>query len=58
MLLFERFYYQAHPIISQRYEAVNFFLIHSLESNLKFLEIGCQNLYIALILQYYPDKIA
>lgn len=35
MLLLERFYYQTHPIISQRYEAVNFFIIHSFEEQFK-----------------------
>lgn len=41
-LPFERFCYQSHPIISQRYEAVNLFLIHSFEEQFKSLEIGCQ----------------
>lgn len=58
MLLFERFYYQTHPIICQRYEAVNFFIIHSFEEQFKNLEVHCQNLHIPLILQYFSDKIA
>lgn len=41
-----------------RYEAVNFFIIHSFEEQFKNLEISCQNLHIPLILQYFPDKIA